>query len=643
MDIDTDCIDTDRHEIFKYIEQKFGEPYTARVAAYGTIQSLAFIDDCGGGLATRWEWQHHPEKFNDSRHMKNKADISHDNPYNPSKLSAVKELFRKDEAAAKEKYPEIFYYYDGMVGTRVSQSIHPAGIVISPLVLDEEYGVFHKDGERCLLLNMDELHEVGAAKFDFLILKTVTVIRDCYALMGKTPPRMHEINWDDQKVWASMAKDANSIFQFESDFAAESMKRFRPKSIFDLSVLTAAIRPSGTSYRDQLIAHIPHHNPSALIDNILKDTNGYLVYQEQIIEFLQKVCGLSGSAADSTRRGIARKRMDILEKMLPQILEGYCAKSDKPRDQAEKECNEFLKIIEDASSYMFGANHSISYCLLSYMCGYLRYYNPLEWIAAFMKNAANDDDLKTGKQMARDRGIVFTRPIFGQDNRTYYIDHEKKSISDAISSIKGVGLKDAEAILKIYNQQHWDCFTDVMYAMLLSDGALNKAVIEILIMSDYFRQFGSRGKLMHIAAEVFGGKHRLTKTLKPATVYDRLGWLRMEEQLTPESDFSTKELIAFEIAHYGEPQTVDPAARGKYVVLAVDSKYSPKIELYNISKGTRGLMKARKPYFQKNPVAVGDLLTIVRWHPDQAYSFSDGKRVVKPGVKDLWLDEYRVE
>lgn len=285
--------------------------------------------------------------------MKDKT-IDPQNPYHPDKLSQIKAMFRQDEEAAKQKYPELFYYYDGMVGTRVSQSIHPAGIIVSPLVLDEEYGVFHKDGERCLIVNMDELHEVGAAKFDFLILKTVTVIRDAYAMMGQKPPRMDQIDWDDQKVWASMAKDANSIFQFESQFAAESMMKFRPKSIYDLSLVTAALRPSGASYRDQLFTHQKHKNPSELIDNLLKDSYGFLTYQEQIIDFLQQVCGLSGSYSDTVRRGIARKRPEILEEALPKILDGYCSKSDKPREQAEKECNEFLKIISDASSYMFG-------------------------------------------------------------------------------------------------------------------------------------------------------------------------------------------------------------------------------------------------------------------------------------------------
>ena len=144
------------------------------------------------------------------------------------------------------------------------------------------------------------------------------------------------------------------IFQFESPFASDSLKRFEPHSIFDMSMVTAAIRPSGASYRDALLKKVRHHNPSALIDNLLKDNLGYLIYQEDIIAFLQQVCGLSGGDADNVRRAIGRKQKDRLEEALPDILDGYCSKSDKPREEAETEAKEFLRIIEDASSYMFG-------------------------------------------------------------------------------------------------------------------------------------------------------------------------------------------------------------------------------------------------------------------------------------------------
>lgn len=141
---------------------------------------------------------------------------------------------------------------------------------------------------------------------------------------------------------------------YEAKFAFESLKKFRPKSIFDMSIVTACIRPSGASYRDQLLARVIHNNPSSLIDELLKDNLGYLIYQEDTIRFLQLICGLSGSDADNIRRAIGRKQKDRLDRAMPSILDGYCKKSDKPRDVAESEAKEFLQVIEDSASYQFG-------------------------------------------------------------------------------------------------------------------------------------------------------------------------------------------------------------------------------------------------------------------------------------------------
>ena len=310
------------------------------MASFGSIQSKAVIDEIGRHLAKEW-LEKHP---NQQR-----------NPWSLENISKIKSEFEKDEEKAREKYKELFYYYDGLADTKVSQSVHPAGIVISPITLRDNYGTFNKDGEPCLMLDMDNIHDyTGLAKYDFLILTTVQIIRDACNYLGRKYPRTHEINWDDEAVWNSMLRDSTGIFQFTGPFAFDSLKKFKTHSIFDMSLVTACIRPSGASYRDDLLARKEHKNPSELIDNILKDNNGYLVYQEDIIRFLQEVCGLSGSEADSTRRGIARKRTDILDKMMPRILDGYCSMSDKPREVAEEEAKEFLQIIQDASSYMFG-------------------------------------------------------------------------------------------------------------------------------------------------------------------------------------------------------------------------------------------------------------------------------------------------
>lgn len=137
-------------------------------------------------------------------------------------------------------------------------------------------------------------------------------------------------------------------------YASDCLRKFRPQNIFDMSIVTACIRPSGASYRDELLARKPHTNPSPIIDDLLKDNLGYLIYQEDTIKFLQQICGLSGSDADEVRRAIGRKQKERLEAALPSILDGYCDKSEKPRAEAEQEAKEFLQIIEDSASYQFG-------------------------------------------------------------------------------------------------------------------------------------------------------------------------------------------------------------------------------------------------------------------------------------------------
>ena len=162
------------------------------------------------------------------------------------------------------------------------------------------------------------------------------------------------MNWDDPLVWQDMLVSKVGLFQFESDFAFDCLKRYKPQRVNDLSLLSAALRPSGESYRDRLIAREVNKNPSALIDDLLKENNGFLVFQEDTIRFLQEICGFSGSEADNIRRAIGRKQKDRLDAAMPQILDGYCSKSDKPKDVAEKEAKAFLQIIEDSASYQFG-------------------------------------------------------------------------------------------------------------------------------------------------------------------------------------------------------------------------------------------------------------------------------------------------
>lgn len=485
-DIDIDCVESDRPAIFAHITSRFGKDKTARVASFGTMQDKGLIDDVGRHLAKKWR-ENNPTKTDT------------DNPWSLPNVAKIKNEFVSDPEKTKKKYPEMFYYYDGLIDTKISQSVHPAGMVISPITLVDNFGVFDKDDDNCLLLDMENIHDfTGLAKYDFLILKTVQVIRDTCRYLNQPYPKTHEIDWDDQEVWADMIKNPSGIFQFEGAFAFESLKKFVPKSIFDMSIVTACIRPSGSSYRDVLLARQIHTNPSELIDELLKDNLGYLIYQEDTIKFLQEICGLSGSEADNIRRAIGRKQKDRLDKAMPSILEGYCTKSPQPREIAEKEAKEFLQIIEDSASYQFGYNHSVAYCLLGYLCAYYRYYHPIEFITSFLNNAANEDDIRNGTAYANKVGIKITMPKYGLSKSEYFFNKDKNIIAKGLTSIKYMSSGIAEELYSLAKETNHDRFIDILADIDYST-SLNSRQLDILIKLDFFSDYGNQRELLRIA------------------------------------------------------------------------------------------------------------------------------------------------
>lgn len=483
-DIDIDCVESDRPAIFKYITDRFGEDKTARVASFGTMQAKGVIDDVGRHLSQKWSKTH--------------SDSSGENPWSLPRIAKIKSEFDADEEKTKKKYQELFYYFDGLYDTKISQSVHPAGMVISPITLADNFGVFDKDNENCLMLDMENIHDyTGLAKYDFLILKTVQVIRDTCRYLNRPYPKTHEIDWNDEDVWADMIRNPSGIFQFEGAFAFESLKRFVPKSIFDMSIVTACIRPSGSSYRDKLLARVPHKNPSEIIDELLSENLGYLIYQEDTIKFLQQICGLSGSEADNIRRAIGRKQRDRLEAALPSILEGYCSKSPQPREVAENEAKEFLQIIEDSASYQFGYNHSVAYCLLGYLCAYYRYYHPIEFITSFLNNAANEEDIRNGTAYANRVGIQVTMPKWGLSKSDYFFDKEKNIIAKGLTSIKFMSAGIAEELYSLAHSKTYTKFVDVL-SDIDTKTSLNTRQLDILIKLDFFSDFGNQRELLRI-------------------------------------------------------------------------------------------------------------------------------------------------
>lgn len=474
------------------------------------MQEKGTIKGIGNALAKYWEEEKTGVPFKPS------DKFSPDNPYSLSNIDKIISEFFADEQSARKNHPDIFQYYDGLLDTKISQSVHPAGIVISPITLDDAYGVFDKDGNLCLMIDMDELHEVGAAKFDFLILSNIGIINETCRLAGIPYPQMHEINFNDQKVWADMLRSPVGIFQMESPFAFSMLKKFVPHSIFDMNLITAAVRPSGASYRDKLMNKIPNKNPTKEIDKLLENNLGYLIFQEDIIAFLQQICGLSGSEADNVRRAIGRKDAERLERAMPKILEGYCKNSDKPREEAEKDAKTFLKVIEDASEYSFGYNHATEYSLIGYLCAYLRCYYPCEFITAYLNNAANEDDVINGTTLAAEYGFKVTPPRFGASRDAFYFNKEKKEIAKGLTSVKYMSATLANELYDIYDEVKGKSFMEVLKA--LSKTSIDTRQLDILIKIGYFEEFGNMGELLKLVQVYSFFKNGTAKSVSKSKV-----------------------------------------------------------------------------------------------------------------------------
>ena len=655
-DIDVDVVESDRPAIFQHIIDKFGADKTARVASYGTLQEKAVIDEVGRGLAIRWDKSHGVDKKSAKGFD---CDVVIENPWHLKKVDKIKKEYEADPGKARKAYPELFYYLDGLIGTKVSQSVHPAGMVISPITLDDNYGVFDKDGESCLMMDMEEAHEVGVAKYDFLVLKTVQVIRDACRYLDRPYPKTHEVDWNDQDVWANMSKSLTAIFQFESSFAADCFKKFKPTSIFDMSLVTASIRPSGSSYRDELLARKEHSNPSEIIDNLLKDNLGYLIYQEDTIKFLQQICGLSGSAADNIRRAIGRKQKDRLDAAMPSILEGYCEKSSQPREIAEQEAKEFLQIIEDSASYQFGYNHSIAYCLLGYLCAYYRYHHPLEFLTSYLNNAANDDDIRNGTAYANSIGVAVTMPKWGVSKGEYFFDSERGVIAKGLTSIKYMGPAIANELYDLARSKKYTYFVDLLRD-LNTMTSIDARQLDILIKLDFFSEFGNQRELLRIVdmfamfkkgdakqikrSEVEGTfledtvkRHAVGTTksggiAKSYTLLDVMAILREIEDaikaanMDDLSDITKVRNFADVMGYIGYVSGLEADRRKLYItnIYPINRKRDGKqcgytIQTKSIGSGKESRFSVWNRVYEKDPIRVGDIIYCKSFERDGQY------------------------
>lgn len=660
-DIDCDFSPNQRDLVYNYIINRFSQEKTAFILAVGTSAEKGTIDDIGRGL--------------DLMYKKRKEH----SPYSLQNVEKIKKEFEENQEETRKNYPELFYYFDGMVNTVVSQSMHPAGIVASPITLYDNYGIFYdKDGHVILQIDMEEVHEVSLVKYDILGLKNISIIKDCCKYANVEYPKCHTIDFEDEEVWKDMTECGIGIFQFEGDYAHRLLKDFEPHKINDLSLINASLRPSGESYRDNLIAKIPNKNPSEIIDELLKENNGYLVFQEDTIAFLQNICGLSGSDADNIRRAIGRKQKDRLEKAMPQILEGYCSKSDKPREEAELEAKTFLQIIEDSANYQFGKNHSTGYSIIGYYCAYFRYHYPLEFVTAYLNNAKNSDDINDGQELARLKGITFKQPKFRYSKAEYFMDKENNAIYKGIASIKYMNENVANEMYELRDNKY-NNFMELLIDLSMKT-SINSRQLNILIAIDFFQEFGKSQKLLDILNLFNNVMSKKLKSKKgevsfnksnppyPKEIIEKYATEKSKEERYKQykvenveglcnelmenifdMEMPSIEKVRINLEMMGEcGYHFEDYANSICVVLDVDTKYkTKKAKLFNIASGRIAEVKIGEGDFSFLPfksLAIIEIQTMIAKPKKVEVIKENGKKSWRnsPTEKEFYLTEYLV-
>ena len=441
---------------------------------------------------------------------------------------------KKEDVPAdiRKKYPELFFYVDIVVGTIVSLGRHAAGIVVSPTDMRYDFGTLtiESDPRPVSQIDMHEIDSLNFVKLDLLGLNAVGLIAKTCKLAGIPYLTPETVDFSDENVIRSIAEDTTMIFQFESGFASEALRKtfsegtiakMKAKneniSYLDImAMVSGAIRPAGESYRDALFNGDYHDNGEKALNDFLAPTLGYLVYQEQIIDFLHDFCGFTMGQADVVRRGFAKKTgtekfipiiknggyMDDVhgnkdERYIPGYIQVAQEKYGMTKERAEKSIEYFLRVIEDASSYLFSKNHAVPYSMIGLYIGYLRYYYPLQlFTAALNVYKANDNKMQEIKDYVRHRGIEI-RPIkFRKSRADYFMDVAENCIYQDIESIKECNAKSAEELYEL-GKNRYSNFVDLLYD-IFSKTSLDKSQLDILIKLDFFSEFGDINQLLFI-------------------------------------------------------------------------------------------------------------------------------------------------
>ena len=496
-DIDVDFADDKRGEVIEYVRQKYGLNSVSQIITFNRLSSKAVIRDVARVLKipiptvnkiTKWI----PSKFG--------KVFSIDQA-----LKEVPEL----KWVRESKEPEIqnlIKYAKVLEGMNRNASKHAAGIVITPGEVSDYVPLANAVSQSDIVtqFNMKDLEYAGLLKMDFLGLRTLTIIRDTISLVKKNHGiklYIDKIPLDDEKTYQLFWKgQTTGIFQFESAPMREYLKKLRPTSINDLSAMNALYRPGPMDFiddfidRKQGVKKVEYQHP--ILENILKETYGVIVYQEQVIQIANLVGKMSLAEADILRRAMGKKDLAAMKQQKVKFIDG--AKSNNiPTKIAE----EIFESIDKFANYGFNKSHSVAYSLLAYQTAYLKAHYTPEFLASNLKNEFDDiNKVTTFLEDCRKLKISVFAPDV--NNPSVYFDVENAKIKFGLSSIKNVGVNAVEEIIrsKIELKRNFKSIFD--FCQNVDTRIVNKRCVESLIYAGAFDSVDKDRAMLNSAVEV---------------------------------------------------------------------------------------------------------------------------------------------
>jgi DNA polymerase III subunit alpha len=433
-DFDIDfCMDR-REEVIDYVQEKYGRDRVAQIITFGALLSKAAVRDVGRVLQM---------PYGQIDRLSKMIPLEGVKPLSVEKALAEEPRLR-EEARRDPQVARLLAIAQQIEGLYRNASTHAAGVVIGDRPLVQLVPLYRdpKSDMPATQFNMKWVEEAGLVKFDFLGLKNLTVIQQAlgYLRAQGVERDIAQIPLDDPATYALYASaNTVAVFQVESAGMRTALRQLRPTCIEDIIALVALYRPgpmenipkfcnvkNGREKRESL-------HPS--IDPILDETQGIIVYQEQVMEIARRMAGYSLGGADLLRRAMGKKIKEAMDAEKPKFLDG-AASNGVPKAKAEEVWN----LLERFANYGFNKSHAAAYALVSYQTAWLKANHPVEFLAAVMNcDIHSTDKLSTYKQEADRLGIEFVPPCVSRGGAAFGV--EDRRIVYALGALKGVGLE----------------------------------------------------------------------------------------------------------------------------------------------------------------------------------------------------------